>query len=386
MSPYRQTGPTVYRIVDAVCTKVGVCTTLENSLACATCDDVDCGEDEYVEISPKINKKGCLVVFDSVAYRHVRPHGGASYVQISISKRNRIDRRSYKYIHHWAFRCRYRTGSCGGHGGVGSVRDNGFKCTACPTCGPGEVRAGECSGTTNTVTCTPKDESQACPGADQYRDTGAGGACKQCDNAVCGADEYRDGACGGTVNGYRCAKCANAICPDTAVRTGTCAGTVNAWTCEARGAAGTSAPLATTAALSPGGAFDAKPCDMNPGPLVNADGKPNMMASQHAVKKRGGAGFLISLASLRHTCGVHPLHWGKCVRVEVQTESTRPPLNLVERPLLQAVMPLLTGKKEEFKADMGGKVSPLIMLLAMSDKCTSAIMDPTVQKLLTGGP
>ena len=84
----------------------------------------------------------------------------------------------------------------------------------------------------------------------------------------------------------------------------------------------------STAALSPGGAFDAKACDMNPGPLVNADGKPNMMA----------------------------------------------------------VMPLLTGKKEEFKADMGGKISPIIMLLAMSDKCTSAIMDPTVQKLLTGGP
>ena len=33
---------------------------------------------------------------------------------------------------------------------------------------------------------------------------------------------------------------------------------------------------------------------------------------------------------------------------------------------------------------MEGKISPLIMLLAMSEKCTSAIMDPTVQSLLTG--
>ena len=99
-------------------------------------------------------------------------------------------------------------------------------------CLEGQVRGGECRGSTNGYTCRTCANTQC--EAQQYRTgtcsgTTDGYSCKACDNASCQQDEWRSGRCSGTTNGYSCQKqrtCAAGefLSGATATRDGICSG------------------------------------------------------------------------------------------------------------------------------------------------------------------
>ena len=91
------------------------------------------------------------------------------------------------------------------------------------------MQAGTCSGTTNTITCTPQE--LVCDAAEHYRNSA--NECTPCANVVCAVPgQYRDGVCIGKSNGYTCKSCTNTVCPTTDTRRGICTGTTNGWYCE----------------------------------------------------------------------------------------------------------------------------------------------------------